>query len=189
MVRCEETLQVSPQKKNSPGDHFRLWENPEIYVDLPMKNGDFMGFMLIYVGKNGGFMGFNHYKCWFDGDLPSDNLTLCYWKGPCASLIYLFNMAMFHSKLLVYQRVSYSSVQTIEYSNWESAAESHDSNSNDGELPEGFIHHDYYNLPSGNVIKHGNGKFAYLYMTCPFRCLFRSGISQLAMLDEEGTNQ
>ena len=54
-------------------------------------------------------------------------------------------MAMFHSKLLVYQRVSYSSVQTIEYSNWES----HDSN--DDKLPEGFIHHDYYNLPSGNV--------------------------------------
>ena len=122
-------------------------------------------------------------KCWFDGDLPSDNLTLCYWKWPCASLIYLFNMAMFHSKLLVYQRVSYSSVQTIEYSNWEF----HDSN--DDKLPEGFIHHDYYNLPSGNVIKHGNGKFAYLYMTCPFRCLFRSRISQLAMLDEEGTNQ
>ena len=185
MVRCEETLQVSPPKKNnSPGDHFRLWENPGIYVDLPMKkmiSRDLCWFMLGKMMVSWDLATIN--KCWFDGDLPSDNLTLCYWKWPCASLIYLFNMAMFHSKLLVYQRVSYSSVQTIEYSNWEF----HDSN--DDKLPEGFIHHDYYNLPSGNEIKHGNGKFAYLYMTCPFRCLFRSRISQLAMLDEEGTNQ
>ena len=39
--------------------------------------------------------------------LPSGKLTVCYWKWPFISWIYPVNMVIFHSFLLVYQRVCY----------------------------------------------------------------------------------